>query len=75
MQWHILHSYYLATGTCKQAFLTCRARLAFAARAYLMTGLVPDPALANTHEPLVPWGPYGQVSMPTLDVSLYVNAL
>ena len=38
-----------------------RARLAFAARTFLATGTVPDPALANDKEPLMPWGPYGQV--------------
>lgn len=41
---------------------TCRARLAFAARSYLATGVVPSVMLANHHEPLLPWGPYGQVS-------------
>ncbi len=40
-----------------------RARLAFAARTFLATGIVPDPALANDKEPLLPWGPYGQVKM------------
>lgn len=37
-----------------------RARLAFSARTFLQTGVVPDPALANDKEPLLPWGPYGQ---------------
>ena len=39
-----------------------RARLAFAARTFLASGVVPGPALANDKEPLLPWGPYGQAS-------------
>ena len=47
-------------ATVKLPYLN-RARLAFAARTFLATGVVPDPTLANAKEPLFPWGPYGQV--------------
>lgn len=47
-------------GSVRLPYLN-RARLAFAARTYLATGVVPDPVLANANEPLLPWGPYGQV--------------
>lgn len=50
-------------ATMKLPYLN-RARLAFAARTFLATGVVPDPTLANAKEPLVPWGPYGQVQFP-----------
>ena len=51
-----------------------RARLAFAARTFLQTGVVPDPALANDKEPLLPWGPYGQ-AMPFLQALLHHQPL
>jgi hypothetical protein len=37
-----------------------RARLAYAARTFLETGLVPGIEEANAREPLLPWGSYGQ---------------
>ena len=47
-------------GSVRLPYLN-RARLAFAARTYLATGVVPDPVMANANEPLLPRGPYGQV--------------
>lgn len=52
-------------ATVKLPYLN-RARLAFAARTFLATGVVPDPSLANAKEPLFPWGPYGQVRTASL---------
>ncbi|KAK9809874.1 hypothetical protein WJX72_000793 [[Myrmecia] bisecta] len=60
----VLSAGYLIASRCEvdsiQLAYLNRARLAYAARRFLRTGVVPGLPEANRNEPLLPWGPYGQ---------------